>query len=352
MRNSRQGFSLLELLVVIGIIAVLVGILFPSLSRARARSQTVACLSHLRELGKAAQMYADDNEDVLVPHRMSDLTIIKDPQPPPPTNLYDVGNGVKLKPRWAAMLGPHLGVLAFNKPDKDKDRQDYDNEAYQCPTEAAWVDERNYAYGYNYQFLGNARGKPKAAPVEYYHFPIKRHLIKAAAGTVMAADALGTAAAVSLADRASYRNDGTGMNDMGNHGYTLDPPRLTDKCDRGTGDPGSPRTAVDPRHQDKVNAVFVDGHGATVTDHELGYRKRPSGRYVDRDPNDSSGDSGGPVGGGTASAGPGGTVTAGASSSSNSAVQVGLQQQAPGADFASNNMFSGTGRDEDPPAIP
>ena len=41
---------------------------------------------------------------------------------------------------------------------------------------------------------------------------------------------------------------------LGNHGWSLDPPRLTDESDRGTGDPGSPRTAVDPRHQDKVNA--------------------------------------------------------------------------------------------------
>ena len=66
-RPRRAAFTLVELLVVIGIIAVLVGILLPSLSRARQSAQSVACASNLRQLYTATEIYASMFKGYMLP---------------------------------------------------------------------------------------------------------------------------------------------------------------------------------------------------------------------------------------------------------------------------------------------
>ncbi len=64
-RRFRHGFTLVELLVVIGIIALLIAILLPSLNRAREAGRRVQCLSNLRSLGQATMMFATENKGFL-----------------------------------------------------------------------------------------------------------------------------------------------------------------------------------------------------------------------------------------------------------------------------------------------
>ena len=119
LQSGNHGFTLIELLVVIAIIAMLMGILLPSLNRARRQAKKIACISNMRQMGVALQAYLIDGENRLPPSSCH----LSDP------NQY-----------WLKILTKYTGEkLLFRCPsDKAKDFVDWNLPLDEQPDDSRW----------------------------------------------------------------------------------------------------------------------------------------------------------------------------------------------------------------------
>ncbi|HBC87825.1 MAG TPA: hypothetical protein DCZ94_12795 [Lentisphaeria bacterium] len=271
-------FTLIELLVVIGIIFVLIGILLPAIYIAKKKSKGTLCMANMKQIAVGFTMYADDYAGTMVAGRM-------------PSGVYDVGNGMKFKPRWYAQIGVSAKFYAFSNPDPlaaGDNTQRVDNKIFICPqadptTSLDRDNGRNYSYGYNFQFLGNSRLNSSTS--KYISFPRKISSVRNLDSTVVFADCMGTAAGKATSARQPYDavlQGGTANGDskIGNHAWALDPPRLvagsSDYCNDSSRNPAS-RSAPYAVHSKLANIAFLDGHVDTLSLLDLGYIVKSDG---------------------------------------------------------------------------
>jgi prepilin-type processing-associated H-X9-DG protein/prepilin-type N-terminal cleavage/methylation domain-containing protein len=273
------GFTLLELLVVVSIIALLISLVLPSLSRARESARATICLTNLRTFSQGMTMYSTEHEGELPPGRLP--------------RLDDehwralVMGGWKYRPTFLAMMGTNVALTPFDDPKAGRrevdrygqpgDMQNYSGKAYVCPTVADWTDERNGAYGYNYQWLGNSRLRDTSVRNSFKNWPVIFYKVRKPSECVAVGDSMGTAASFPPSQRRGYLDNGRDADRYGNEGFNLDPPNIDLARGEGANWPQQ-RSAIDERHNRRGNILWVDGHATAETLESLGYEVLPDGR--------------------------------------------------------------------------
>lgn len=277
---SNPGFTLIEVLVVVSIIALLVAVLLPTLSQARKRAIGVACLAHLRTLGQGIGVYGLQQRDRLPPGRMPDLGDGLNWR-------VHVKGGLKYRPTFLAILGREVGLPPFREPMSRKtavdssgergDQQNYASDVFVCPAVSGWRDERNAAYGYNYQFLGNSRLRDPQDPWSFKNWPVPVSRIRSPSRCVAVADSMGTSA--SFATRGDYEENSRDAQRLGNEGFNLDPPRIDPVQGEMAHFDSTPqsRTALHARHGQRGAVLWMDLHSSQATPKQLGYRVAADG---------------------------------------------------------------------------
>jgi prepilin-type processing-associated H-X9-DG protein/prepilin-type N-terminal cleavage/methylation domain-containing protein len=231
-KSAPAAFTLVELLVVIGIIAVLIAILLPALNKARKAAQTVKCASNLHQIGLASLMYSNENKGYLLYPRKG-----------PFENRY-----------WFTAIDPYLaGVIKTNRTGAASQR--IYAEFKQCPVWESFLDDAG----------GNGgQGLLKESALTYKmnsHLVIPKILsavfdgASKAEGQVKLGQLRNTSLWVYIGDGLSLDQTGEITNPGGTAPQTqsFDPAMEVNYTGLGAASPGL-------RHNDGANILFVDGH--------------------------------------------------------------------------------------------
>ena len=173
-RKIKNAFTLVELLVVIGIIALLIAILLPSLAQAREAARSIACLSNLRQIGVAIISYANDNRGG------------------PPIGHWNWGSSTAT---WMTLINPYLGGIGDTGATIQSRTR-----VYLCPS--ATVPAGIQHYSSNPVLMGRENeSKPFDATPGYYPY-LKMNQIRPASRIMMVMDGV----QLVIANHPSYGN--------------------------------------------------------------------------------------------------------------------------------------------------
>jgi len=155
--KRRRGFTLVELLVVIGIIALLISILLPALSRARDSAARIQCLSNIRQIAMAVVMYTNANKGVFPLLNDGTATpsalLVYEPFDWELTPNVSITAGGKLTSGISTQgLGPYLALSATNV------------NMLRCPSDPTWSTRLNNGHDYSFSYSFNWAFGPDADP--------------------------------------------------------------------------------------------------------------------------------------------------------------------------------------------
>ena len=218
-RRDFTGFTLVELMVVVGVVMVLAGLTLTALAGARKAAQSAACLSNLRQLAAATTDYAARNDMSYPPAQWSD------PSDPGLLRGWDytkrAGNVIGAGLLWPGRESPAV---------------------QQCPAfdgRAQSVGDPFTGYNYNTSYIGRGTGEKNPTPARVT-------AVKHPAETLLFGD---------------------GQWSLGANKYMRSPKRSPSEEPAAYADGSTTRAAGTQgfRHRDSTNAVFCDGHAESLT---------------------------------------------------------------------------------------
>jgi len=255
-RHPARGFTLVELLVVLGVVALLVSILMPSLSAARAQARRTVCSSNLRELANANSYYSDDG-GVYVPGAADFTTNLKrwHGERDGVGDVFDSSRG---------LLADYLGPMG---------------EVKQCPVfdsdalarASGGFERGNGGYGYNNRFVGTQLAKLSGGEYVVTNDRAGAYVsdVKRPGATVMFTDS-----AFAQGSTGRLRRAGSGGGRTWLIEYSFAEPRFHPQYPTSRATP-----SIHFRHRERANVVWCDGH---VEAERMTFSHR--GRFYTADP--------------------------------------------------------------------